>query len=176
MTSATMDLITSNALKSVRSVERMTPHGKKLGIFSSVLIGVFSSLVSRVLHKFAVRTAEHTNQLSVCLLNIQRVDADDLRLLDPELLLWDKFESLKLSAREILKSAELIIELGDKYGGNLKAEARLFTEAIRETYEVANQLQWLIAEHDASRVQNLNSFVSENKAELEAMMDRIVAG
>lgn len=98
--------------------------------------------------------------------------------IDPEMILRGKIEDLKQVLHadrvQIFKTATEMARFGEAVE-KIHLELKTILELIGEQYDEANQLQWAIAEHDASYAKRLNDYTAHSKEESDRLLDKIIA-
>lgn len=94
-------------------------------------------------------------------------------LIDSALEIDDELEQLKNSLRRVHR--ELLHMLGDasKPSPLIHDAITSLRKATEDTYTAANQLQWEIAEHDASHAPRGKPVIATNQEELDAALNAI---
>jgi hypothetical protein len=175
MHTTSMNVTIHSALTSARSVERLVaPKSANFPRFLKVILGFFAK---PRLDKSAVILADACHKLKVSALAIQRSTEEEI--VDPDLKLRDNLQTMKDKIRKNRDSLRSTFSELNFLGAEMPEFYRSITTVVSlmgELYELATELQWAIAEHDASYSRRLTGFVAADKGELEAMLQRISAG
>jgi hypothetical protein len=136
--------------------------------------------LQRLMTRGAKSANRATARLIMSLLNIGNVaDFYSTKPVDLDLRLRDVLERVKEDAIESRdKSLERISALQQR-SSELKvyeAELRRGVSLAVEMFNVANQIQWKLAEHDSDVAARLDGFVASSYEETNAILDRILAG
>lgn len=174
MHTTSMSLTIMSAQRSVKSVERVPTF--TLHNVPGFVKSIFSRLSIRHLKKLSFALADSCHKLQIVALEIQA--SDDTDLIDPDL---EKRESLDKTKQFLLKHRS---EFRKSFGAldpdgtalpDLNREVSTVISLMGELYEIANELQWAIAEHDASNSERQLGYAASSVDELSAVLDRIVA-
>lgn len=172
MHTTSMNFTIMSAARSVRSVDMMAPTNlHNLPKFARWLIAYF---ISPKLQKLSFALADVCFRLQVVSQDVQR--NQDEQLIDPELEQRDALEQLKCAILKHRGELQKTYRELDPDGGaipKLTKEISSVVALMGEIYEVANELQWAIAEHDASYSERAEGFLASSPDELAAMLDRI---
>ena len=147
MTSATMDLIATDALESVNGVKLVAPSNKRTRLIFTVFLSWLSFIACGYLRRKAKDFVAHSNQMRLYLFSIQN-DEDGFPLIDSEGILKGKLEAIKQSLKDLNNSIDRLSVMGGEFHPKLEAEAKRFIEIINEFYGVVNNLQSALIDHD----------------------------
>ena len=121
--------------------------------------------------------ADTSKTMKIWSMELQRDESDDL--VDPDLALREKIESLKTDLRKIHADASDMHQKVNARGVGESTEfgRQLATNLslLKEVYEVASELQWSIAEHDASANKLIEGCSASTDFDLTAMLKRIAS-
>jgi hypothetical protein len=169
-----MNIAIGLAMDSAMGVQRLPPSSlSKLPRFAQALFAFF--LTPR-LRKMSAQLADVCSKLKICLLDVQGDTSD--KLIDSELRLRDALQELKEAMRKARK------ELADSYLGvdiasselpELRHELETLLALMDEVSDIATEMQWEIAEHDANFSRRIDGYQAANLEELNAMLQRIPA-
>lgn len=172
MHTTSMNFAILSAARSVKSVDSVTPVTlHNLPKFVRSIIGY---IISPRLQKLSFTLAEVCFRLRMMSQDVQR--SDDTSLIDPELEQRESLDQLKQSILKQRGELERSYRELDPDGGampKLDKQIASLVQLMAEIYEVANELQWAIAEHDASYSERTKDFHASNQEELVAMLSRI---
>ncbi|WP_321876607.1 hypothetical protein [Paraburkholderia bannensis] len=106
--------------------------------------------------------------------NALKLDGEGL--VDPDLRIRDLLESIKVRALEFRQG--VMTRKGsnlakDKKSGHILSGMDRSIALTTETFELANSLQWQIAEHDADVAPRHEGFLASSADELANMLDRL---
>lgn len=167
-----MNFAILNAMDSAKSVERMpTPNLAKVPKFIKLLFGYF---IVPKMNTLAFSLADVCSKLKVCVLDVQR--NTDEELIDPDLVQRKSLDEMKeflLRDRASLRDSYRDIDPMGTEMPKLHNAVTSVVSLMGELYEIATELQWALAEHDASYSKRLDGFAAANPGELEAMLQRI---
>lgn len=163
-----------SALNSAKSVEQM--GARRLQHIPKLFRWLVESVLARRLEKQVFVLAEACNKLRIVMLDFQR--RDDADLIDPDLFIRNSLESAK---KDLLAQRLDMHESFKKSGFGQSSVPRFYAayytiiKLLSELYEISNEVQWAIAEHDASLSVQHEGFAASNAAELEAMLNQIAS-
>jgi hypothetical protein len=169
-----MNIAIGDAMDSAKGVQRLPPSS--LSTLPKFARSVVAYFVTPKLRKMSMQLASVCNNLKVCLLDVQRDSSD--KLIDAELRMRDDLQALKEAMRTGRK------EMADSYSDislrlnelpELRRQIDILLALMDEVSEIASEMQWEIAEHDANFSRRLDGFQAANVDELTAMLQRIPA-
>lgn len=161
-----------SALRSAESVERAP--SLSLHNMPRFVKSIFGYFAMPRLQKVSFSLADACRKLQTLTLDIQR--SNDVDVIDPNLVQRDSLEKTKkllLAQRAELRASHAVLDPDGLAMPKLSAEVNAIISLLGELYEIATELQWAIAEHDASNSDREEGFVASNVTELEAMLERI---
>lgn len=163
-------------VQKISNFERITPEISNSKLFR-VLFWAVDFFVTPKLKKLSSHLAESCSVLKVFVLDVQQ--NSECELIDPELAMRDNIESLKNILHTNRKEALKVILSLEKCGdltAKMCREFKTIAALAAELHDEANQLQWAVAEHDASCNRRAEGFVATNQSEIDAMLARIITG
>ena len=175
MQTASLNLALRSASKSTTSVDAiLAKDAAGLPRFVFSLLGFY---FNPKLRRSSGLLADASKTMKIWSMELQRDELGDL--IDPDLSLRDNIESLKSDLREIhRRGRDMHVAMkpravvdSTEFGRQLEINLSL----AKEVYEVANELQWALAEHDASANKMLDGFSASNDFDLTAMLARIAS-
>jgi len=175
MHTASMNVTILSALRSAENVERMpTPN---LLYVPKFIKSLFGYLVTPRLRKLSFSLADACNKLQIIVFEIQRSSSTDL--IDEALEKRESLEKMKrilLDHRSGLRASYRDLDPDGILMPKFHKEVTSVIALMDEFYEIATELQWAIAEHDASNSVHHQGYAASNIHELEVMLKRIAAG
>lgn len=175
MHTTSINVTIQNVIHSVKRVERMS--ARKLFYVPNVIKSFLDSYLTRQAQKISFATADACSKLQLISLAIQR--SDDSELLDPSLEKYNSIEELKqliLVQMTNLREDFLNIDPDGYVMPKFHKEISSLVTLSGEFFDIATELQWAIAEHDASNSPHRVGFVASSTTELDTILDRISAG
>jgi hypothetical protein len=175
MQTTSMNVAIVHAISSASSVERMP--AKRVARLPKFAKALFAWYALPKVRKTAFVMADVCSKLRVAVLSVQRNGEDEL--LDQTMAVRDSLESMKVGIRESRDSMRASYRDVDPEQTEmpvLSREVATLLDLMSELYEVATELQWSLAEHDASFSRRLEGFSADSKAALDEMLRRISVG
>lgn len=179
MHTTSMNVTILSALHSAKRVEQVPPlklqHAPRF--VQSIFSSLFGFFFTPRLQKLTFLLADECNKLQVLALRVQR--STDPDLIDGDMEQRDALERMKkviVEQRAGLQTSFLAIDPDGVAMPKLHKELTSVIELLGEFYEIANELQWAMAEHDANVSARREGFVASTADELDAVLGRISAG
>ena len=136
-----------------------------------LLRGPISDDTARELHIASTRiTAQCANLLEV---RTKIAASSDATLIDSALSIENELEQVKESMRDIRRQILRMLESENTPSPEIHSAITSLRKAAEETYTAANQLQWEIAEHDASHAPRGKPMIATNEEELDKALNSI---
>lgn len=170
----TMGLVIQGAMDSARRLDWIPSHA--VTNLPPFLLSIVSWYLSPKLKKAATALADVSFKLTVFSQQVQRsVEAE---LIDPRLDIRDMLEKLKcetLAECRSLKASFGRCEEMPNVKHKLLLQVQTLLNLMDEICDTVSELQWALAEHDASVGKRMGGFTASSAEELDAMLQRIYA-